>query len=756
MSSVKSEKFINPAKIDALPPLPLPWVERMAEERGWTPEAIAEADLRLFKPEFGPERIAFPIPDGEGRHPNVRLYLPKAKGKQLKMINWYEGSGENKVTFGGDLLWPPAVLWVDGPVWLVEGEPDRVAGLSHRLPGNVVTRTGGARSWKDEWTELFRGRDVIICLDADKTGLAGAERVADEISGVANSVLVIIWPAIMYQGTQHPLFGQNKVLADYSPIVQEFGPEYPENHGEDLTDFFHKHGKSLQDLMDLVETAVEVSLPIEVIPADGLAPAPPVDPQGETVEGEEDNSPERMAILRMFFKWQSGWKFKPSLLRDEIIRQRQFMADPLTKQFYEWEGRYWKGSSIEFVESWAADLLGIEAESARVANAGRLVYLKSLLPKDRALNDHHDLICFANGMLDVSEGENWGMFHPHEPGYYSTQMLPYDFDDDAECPIWNRVLDDYRLSPAAQLQIQQFFGYCFTRETKYAKCLLLKGDGSDGKSVILKILQAMIGEENCSAVQMSRLEDPFERATLYGKLLNISTEENKGVFGSAFFKAIVTGDMINASFKHKDVFQFRSYAKCAFASNFFPNVGDNSDGFFRRILPVKFTRQFLEESQQDKNLEQKLLGELPGIAAWALAGLVALRKHDGFVKSDESIEFLQEYRSHNNPVLSFVQERCRLPESDEDLRTSVDDLYRAYATFCKQYGYKPLQRGNFGETLRQIARVKQGRLLKTQCITNEDDEKKRPRAYLGIELLQEFCVAAPAPPSAAGGSYRDD
>jgi putative DNA primase/helicase len=258
-------------------------------------------------------------------------------------------------------------------------------------------------------------------------------------------------------------------------------------------------------------------------------------------------------------------------------------------------------------------------------------------------------------------------------------------------------------------------------------------------------------------------------------LLNLSTEENKGVFGSAFLKAIVTGDLVNASFKHKDFFQFRPYCKLAFASNFFPNVGDNSDGFFRRILPIKFTRQFADH-EQDKDLESKLLKELPGILMWALSGLVELRRMDGFAKSEESVEFLGEYRRHNNPVLSFVQEWCRLADPGEDLRVPVDELYEAYGIYCRRDGYKTMQKNNFGETLRQVSKVKPGRMLapSSDVLFDPADTERpnsRPRAYLGITLTAEAKAevsarkhkaspasggpAAPGAPYAAGQQASD-
>ncbi len=728
------DECIEEAVLEGLPPLDAGWLERMRRERAWDARALLpKLDLRLYRPPGkAEERIAFPVRDHLGRLANIRLYRPGAAVR--KVISWSDPlcptcgkawswdkqeksrvcrpCGSRPRTFGQSRLLPPPPSWEAGPIWVVEGEPDLACAISHGL--NAVTQTAGCRTWKKGFSAPFRGRDVIIALDADKEGLAGAELVGEALVKVAKSVRIVVWPDFMWQETPHPTEDPKR---EFSEFVLENGAGYPVAHGEDLTDFFARHGRSLKDLQDLLVSAITVEKP----EAD-----PPVSP-----------GPRRFFRLR---------KFKSALLADALLQDMDLLAHPQTGQLYRWSGKHWAEFHIERLEAIALAMLEDEGEASRAGNAARQVYLRSILPEDRGLNDHHDLVCLANGMLDIGTGE----FRPHDKKYLATQILDFPFDEKADCPDWLPFLQDVIPDPLVRTQLQQFFGYCLTRETRYGKCLLLHGPGSDGKSTILKILQAMIGTHNCSAVQMGNLEDPFERATLHNKLLNIATEEDKKAFGSAFFKAIVTGDFINASFKHKDFFTFRPYAKLAFASNFFPQVSDNTDGYYRRILGIKFTKQFGPgfDAEEDKYLEDKLLRQLPGIFLWSLEGLALLREHDGFVQAERTTEFISEYKRHNSPVHAFVDEFCRLAEPGEDLRIATDVLYKRYCKYCNENGHRALSKPNFGVALRSAARVDQGRLRGT-----------RERCYVGIDLLPAPDLAGasspgPPPPEAAASFER--
>ena len=109
-------------------------------------------------------------------------------------------------------------------------------------------------------------------------------------------------------------------------------------------------------------------------------------------------------VKKKYFLWSSGWKFKPHLLADDMLKEMDVLADPLTGKVFVWSEKYWKEHSLDLIESKAMELMKIEAESARVANAARLVYLRSLIKDGRQLNDNPNLVALSNGMLDIITG----------------------------------------------------------------------------------------------------------------------------------------------------------------------------------------------------------------------------------------------------------------------------------------------------------------------------------------------------------------
>jgi putative DNA primase/helicase len=61
-----------------------------------------------------------------------------------------------------------------------------------------------------------------------------------------------------------------------------------------------------------------------------------------------------------------------------------------------------------------------------------------------------------------------------------------------------------------------------TDTTKYQKAFFFVGRGNNGKSVLIDLIQAFVGKENCSAVKLHDLRnDRFIAAQLYGKTVNL-------------------------------------------------------------------------------------------------------------------------------------------------------------------------------------------------------------------------------------------
>jgi hypothetical protein len=140
-------------------------------------------------------RLIIPVHNYRGDVVNCRLYcLPEyRKGVKAKVINLPLKNDEDEDSkIGISRFFPYKNLMNNNPIFLFEGEPDCLVGLSWDL--NALTSTGGAKNWPtalDIFTKgfplpapinypmLFKGRDVYVVYDTDKTGTEAAKMIIE-------------------------------------------------------------------------------------------------------------------------------------------------------------------------------------------------------------------------------------------------------------------------------------------------------------------------------------------------------------------------------------------------------------------------------------------------------------------------------------------------------------------------------------------------------------------------------------------------
>lgn len=690
-ASSKAEGPLIPESVlDNMPPLSEDWLQEFERVRGWSRGVIAKLGIRVqtqlqrksgeLSPISTPYRVALPVRDATGKLRNIRVYRRPGSNVQKKIMNWGKGYGTARV------FPPPNLIGQSGVMLLTEGEPDAICAMSKGFPAATLT-ANNVRNWRDDQLAPFRQRDVVICYDADKAGQKAADIAAGNLVKVAKSVRILVWPDFMG--------------------VQDDG-EWPDDHGQDLTDYFCTHGKTPNDFQELFSAARVFEKPAEN--------------KAKSSEG-----------YAQFGEWgERGWKFKPRLLADRLISDLPLLYEPSTGKVYRYNGQYYEPFEEDQIKRVAIDYLQTESTQSRVNDAAFQAKVMSTIAHGREVNDRHEWVCLQNLMLNIEDGTT----APHDPDYLSTVQLGVTFNPDSgrKCERWIQFLEETIQTPEAILQLQEFFGYCLTRSTAYDKCLLLWGPGSDGKSKVVHVLRHLVGEANCSAVRFQDLGDQFQRAALYNRQLNTSTEISNELMESDMFKALVTGDPIQASFKHKDVFEFEPFVKMVFATNELPRTRDNSHGYYRRWLPISFKRQFVQGVDADPNLKAKLMSELSEIFEWALAGLSRLREQGSFTWCEETDELLGLYKRQNNPVQVFVEDRCVLSEPNKV--APKDELYAAYRKFAKRFGYKQKNKENFCSALKAVVNQK-GMYLED---TRPSLEGRRVYCFKGISLLQSACA----------------
>ena len=637
---------------EKFPSLPSDWLARLEKERGWSPDTIEKLGLRLqtwrLDKKTGnltevkkPAKIAIPIRDPQDRLMNIRLYEPGAK--QYKIISFASQVGDSRLF--------PSKPEGTNPILLCEGESDTICALSHGF--NAITQTSKLKKWPEAHLRPFQGQDVIIAYDADNAGRVYQNFAGDCLSSVARSVRTVRWPDFM--------------------DVQPDG-SVPKDHGQDLTDFFVRHGRTAADLQDLISLAAAWQSPIP--------------PSHDEADG----------IYRFFdYGITDRYSFRPRLLAEQLLKDMFLMYEPETSLTYKWNGRFWEVLHEDYLKSACLKYLENESQQSRVLDATFQTKMLSTIPEGRKINDREGFFCVENGMYSIDADR----LEQHEREFYATYMFPVIYGPDTVpiCRRWLLFLEETIQTPAVIAQVQEFFGYCLTPSTAFEKCLLCLGPGADGKSTMLKILRELVGPKNCAAVNIEDLDDQFQRSSLYGKLLNISTEVGSKAMESKIFKAIVSGDAVQAAFKHENSFEFVPTCKMAFAANRFPRVLDNSDGFFRKILPIQFKRQFLTGG--DKSLINTLKGELSGIFHWALVGRRRLWLQQEFTHCDETDRIMLDYRRSNNPVLCFAEDELEFDETgDEAYEASKEEIYDRYEAYCKKKGYQKFSEENFFRELK--------------------------------------------------------
>lgn len=309
-------------------------------------------------------------------------------------------------------------------------------------------------------------------------------------------------------------------------------------------------------------------------------------------------------------------------------------------------------------------------------------------------------INMKNGTLVIhSDGSRELREHNRED--FFTYCLNYEYDVNAECPLWHRFLDQMLPDPESQEILAEYIGYCFTHNLNLEKMLVLYGNGSNGKSVVLDVIEALVGSQNVSNVGLADLtKDNEQRSLLENKLVNISHESDEELSASVL-KTIVSGEPVNVRQLYVGTHVMKKYAKLITSFNTLPKA-EATHGFYRRfkILDFKVT---ISDAEADTDLARKIVHELSGIMNWVLSALERLINQRGFSPCKACDEALFKYKTLSNSAYLFFSQRCEISSMSP---THGPTLYKAYREFCLDEGLNSLGKNKFFERFAQIDGVK--------------------------------------------------
>jgi putative DNA primase/helicase len=249
-------------------------------------------------------------------------------------------------------------------------------------------------------------------------------------------------------------------------------------------------------------------------------------------------------------------------------------------------------------------------------------------------------------------------------------------------------------------------GLSTTKIIDFQVMVILLGGGSNGKSVILNVVQAMLGNDNVSNVSLSDFNQKFRVGQMEGKLVNVDHDLGyKSLKNEALFKAIITGNRTLNERKFHDPAAFDPTAKLWAAGNYLPKVYNSTHAHYRRILPITFNRT-VTDGEKNLALLDELIEEIPSILNWALDGLDILLKNKEFIIPASSREALGDYKDENDPFSRFMRENFEHLHDDASIKEGILrlDLYTKYSNFFRDHGYSGIKLNDmmFGRMLSDI------------------------------------------------------
>ncbi|MES5944857.1 MULTISPECIES: phage/plasmid primase, P4 family [Bacillus cereus group] len=375
-----------------------------------------------------------------------------------------------------------------------------------------------------------------------------------------------------------------------------------------------------------------------------------------------------------------------------------------------WNGKHWHEDSKRQIEAITAKTLRAiygEAKAAEDKYQSKLLHdwakkcerrsirINSILDvrpmvsvKKKELDSHNFLFNCDNGVIDLKTGE----LLPHDRDLLLTKLSPIKYDKNADCPNWKAFMESIFKTHTGEADhelinyLQKAIGYSLTGVTKEQVMFFLFGNGRNGKSTFINIIQDLLGDygrqTNSDTFLKKRNDSGINNdvARLDGARFVSAVESEEGQqLSEALVKQITGGEKMSARFLRQEYFEFTPEFKVFFTTNHKPIVKGSDEGIWRRIMLIPFTVT-IPKDKIDYDLPDRLAKEMPGVLRWAVEGCMKWQTEG--LRAPEAVKAATaEYREDMDILAPFIDENCTVNSS---VRIEAKSLYENYTKWCYQ------------------------------------------------------------------------
>lgn len=330
--------------------------------------------------------------------------------------------------------------------------------------------------------------------------------------------------------------------------------------------------------------------------------------------------------------------------------------------------------------------------------------------------------------------------------YYFTYRFDAAWDPDAaDLSGLDEWLERVTTSDSDRRVIWEFAGHALHDRYPVDGFLELLGDGGSGKSQVLEVIKAMLGDEHTTPVSISDMEgDRFVGVHVADARANINTELSGTKLPSIDkLKTLTAGEELWVQKKGIDGYFTRNDATMMFSSDDPPAFPTRNDALGRRLYPVEFPFQFVDspdpanpfelQSRPKLEVQEELQSDdrLSAALIRAVEGLVRLLNEGNFTDPRSRQARIEAHEAFADPILDF--KRVCLVDAGPDSQIESGVLKATFNAFAEAKDHD-------GKTLQQITDILGGTTgisFSKGRTRSWSDEQSKHTVYTGIRFSAE-------------------
>lgn len=295
------------------------------------------------------------------------------------------------------------------------------------------------------------------------------------------------------------------------------------------------------------------------------------------------------------------------------------------------------------------------------------------------------LIAFRNGTLDTTTMT----LRPHDPADLLTFCLPYDYAPGSFGAI-DAFLAATILDPYGRVAVMVHIGLALLGDTRLHRTLLLLGPPRSGKTTLLALANATVGNMPfafAGAALFDRAsEGLFSRAAWSEQQLVCLDElPIESLRSEETFKQMTAhSGVAQRQMWTRETTSNRWRPKLMMATNEAPHYHDRTGALTERLLLVPCPQRRPEQAR-DLYLLDALLPERGAFAHACIRVALKTLQLMVYPESMAMRAIRANIETMGDPIKVWVQEGCIFAT---DTWTASQTLYDAYTTFCQTHGYR--------------------------------------------------------------------